>query len=383
MARTIDHVSGGRFVLGIGAGWFEPDYAEYGYAFGTRARARRGLAAALPRLRDRLERLTPGAVRGHLPLLIAGGGERILLRLVAEHADLWNCYGTPAEMAHKNAILDEHCAEVGRDPDEIERTVLLEDDEATLAEGYHEAGMTHLIVTLSAPALRRRATRAPVRLARSGDGVTPLAARPWPAGGRRSPTRSAARRSGRAVRARPRARARAARDVLAEGLHPAHAPLPRRLPLLHVRAAAAARRALLPDARRGARDRARRAAHAGCHEALFTLGDKPELRYRAAREELDRLGFPTTAAYLAHCAGARAAGDGAAAAREPRHPRRRRAARAARGLGLAGDHARDRERPPVAARHAALRLARQAARGAARRDRPRRAPARSRTRAAS
>ncbi|MDX6561167.1 MAG: hypothetical protein QOD65_981 [Gaiellales bacterium] len=151
MARTIDHVSGGRFVLGIGAGWFEPDYLEYGYEFGSARDRVEALAAALPRLRDRLRRLSPQPVHGHLPLLIAGGGERILLRLVAEHADLWNCYGTPAEMAHKNAILDEHCASIGRDPDEIERTVLLEDDEATLAEDYHKAGMTHLIVTLSAP----------------------------------------------------------------------------------------------------------------------------------------------------------------------------------------------------------------------------------------
>jgi probable F420-dependent oxidoreductase len=151
MARTIDHVSGGRFVLGIGAGWFEPDYVEYGYRFGTARERVEALAAALPRMRDRLRRLSPQPVRGYLPLLIAGGGERILLRLVAEYADIWNCYGTPAEMAHKNAILDEHCASVGRDPDEIERTVLLEDDEATLAEDYHKAGMTHLIVTLSAP----------------------------------------------------------------------------------------------------------------------------------------------------------------------------------------------------------------------------------------
>ena len=86
---------------------------------------------------------------------------------------------------------------------------------------------------------------------------------------------------------RARSARRAPRHVLAQGLHPAHDALPRRLPLLHVRAAAAAGRALLPDARGGAGDR-RAGAAAGCHEALFTLGDKPELRYRAAREELDR-----------------------------------------------------------------------------------------------
>jgi probable F420-dependent oxidoreductase len=151
MARTIDHVSGGRFVLGIGAGWFEPDYVEYGYAFGGVRDRLDALAEALPRLRARLRSLSPQPVRGHLPLLIAGGGERVLLRLVAEYADIWNCYGTPAELAHKSAILDEHCARVGRDPAEIERTVLLEEDEANHADGYHKAGMTHLIVTLAAP----------------------------------------------------------------------------------------------------------------------------------------------------------------------------------------------------------------------------------------
>jgi alkanesulfonate monooxygenase SsuD/methylene tetrahydromethanopterin reductase-like flavin-dependent oxidoreductase (luciferase family) len=102
-------------------------------------------------MRARLRRLAPAPLRGRIPLLVAGGGERVMLALVAEHADLWNCYGTPAELAHKSAILDEHCARIGRDPGEIERTVLLDDDETAFADGYLKAGMTHLIVTLSAP----------------------------------------------------------------------------------------------------------------------------------------------------------------------------------------------------------------------------------------
>ena len=111
--------------------------------------------------------------------------------------------------------------------------------------------------------------------------------------------RRAARRPARGG-ARAAARRRA-RHLLAEGLHPADDALPRRLRLLHVRPAAAARRAGVPDARRGAGDRPRRRA-AGCTEALFTLGDKPELRYKVARAELAELGCETTLEYLGRVA---------------------------------------------------------------------------------
>ena len=91
------------------------------------------------------------------------------------------------------------------------------------------------------------------------------------------------------------------RHLLAEGLHPADEALPGRLPLLHVRAAAAPRRAAYMTADEVLAV-AREGAEAGCHEALFTLGDKPELRYRAAREELAALGCETTIEYLARMA---------------------------------------------------------------------------------
>jgi probable F420-dependent oxidoreductase len=150
MARTVDHLSGGRLYLGIGSGWFERDYDEYGYDFGT-ARGRLGaLGDALPRIKSRLAKLNPGPV-GALPILIGGGGEKVTLRLVAEHADAWNTFGPPESYAHKNAVLDQRCAEVGRDPSEIERTVGIGAHEVDNAEAFLDAGATHLIVMTGHP----------------------------------------------------------------------------------------------------------------------------------------------------------------------------------------------------------------------------------------
>ena len=112
MARTIDHLSDGRFILGIGSGWFERDYTEYGYQFGTAIERLHLLRDALPVIEDRLGKLTPGPV-GSMPLLIGGSGEKVTLKLVAQHADAWNSFGPPDNFAAKNAILDQWCAEVG------------------------------------------------------------------------------------------------------------------------------------------------------------------------------------------------------------------------------------------------------------------------------
>jgi probable F420-dependent oxidoreductase len=121
MARTVDHISGGRLILGIGSGWFERDYTEYGYEFGTAGGRLDDLAEALPRIEKRLGRLNPAPTRD-IPVLIGGGGEKKTLKLVARHADIWHVFGDFAEIERKSAILARHCADIGRDPGEIERS---------------------------------------------------------------------------------------------------------------------------------------------------------------------------------------------------------------------------------------------------------------------
>ena len=151
MARTIDHVSGGRFTLGIGSGWFERDYDEYGYEFGTAVERLHKLGDDLPVIKERLDKLNPGPVNGHLPLLIGGGGEKVTLRLVAEHADGWNTFGPAENFAHKNGVLDDWCAKVGRYPAEVERTVAIGPDAVGTWEALAEAGATHFIVMTGHP----------------------------------------------------------------------------------------------------------------------------------------------------------------------------------------------------------------------------------------
>ena len=165
-------------------------------------------------------------------------------------------------------------------------------------------------------------------------------------------------RAGRVVRASARTLARPARDVLAEGLHPAHAPLPGRLPLLHVRAPAATRRALLPDARTRCSRSPTPAGSRGATKRCSRSVTSPSCATAAARDELDRLGFarprPTWRSAPASCC------VRPVCCRTPTPAfSTTTSCRACARWRVAGHHARDGVRAPVGARRAALRLARQ------------------------
>jgi probable F420-dependent oxidoreductase len=145
--RTIDHISGGRVILGIGSGWFEKDYDEYGYEFGTAVSRLRALERDLPLIRSRLAKLNPPPL-GRVPILIGGGGEKITLRLVAEHAQMWHSFGDVETYRHKAGVLEEWCRKVGREPDEIEHTWVVEAGRVETADDLRAAGVSHFIMGL-------------------------------------------------------------------------------------------------------------------------------------------------------------------------------------------------------------------------------------------
>ena len=139
MATTLDHISGGRAVLGIGGAWFETEHRAYGLEFGGSPGERlRWLEEAVKIMRGMLHGETPSGdrfytthrvrndpqpVQARLPILIGGGGEKRTLRIVARYADACNVGGGFDNVKRKDEILRRHCEEVGRDESEIERTV--------------------------------------------------------------------------------------------------------------------------------------------------------------------------------------------------------------------------------------------------------------------
>ena len=181
IVATLDVLSGGRAVCGIGAAWFEREHRAYGWPFPPLAERYDQLADALellplmwgkgaPPFSGRTIEVTeavcyPRPLQDRVPILVGGSGERRTLRLVAQHADACNLFGDPDTVRRKVEVLHRHCAEVGRNPTDIEVTVLSTADAPTVEDhvgryrGYAEVGVDTVIVNVpeltSAEPLRR------------------------------------------------------------------------------------------------------------------------------------------------------------------------------------------------------------------------------------
>jgi F420-dependent oxidoreductase-like protein len=190
IAGTIDDLSEGRLVLGVGAGWQLNEHAAYGIELGSVRERLDRFEESLAVLRGLLSEETTTVdgkhysvtdapqvmvTRPRVPILIGGTGEQRMLGIVAQHADEWNCWSTPEVFAHKSKVLDEHCARIGRDPKTIHRTtqaIILLDQEPGEARHpviggspaqivdtigqWRESGLDELLIpTLGTPAEAR------------------------------------------------------------------------------------------------------------------------------------------------------------------------------------------------------------------------------------
>lgn len=176
MATTVDIISGGRLILGLGAGWFELEHQEYGIPFHTIGTRLRRLDEALELIKSLWTNERSNFLGKHFqladasfnpkplqrprpPILVGATGEEVALKIVAKHADIWNSFGTPEVFRHKIARLNEHCAVIGRDPATIEKSVLISaanspglsaiSDARRQIDEYVAAGVTHIIFSVA------------------------------------------------------------------------------------------------------------------------------------------------------------------------------------------------------------------------------------------
>jgi probable F420-dependent oxidoreductase len=150
MARTVDHISDGRLILGIGAGWFERDYDEFGYAFGTAGSRLAELDAAMPRIKARWAKSNPVPTR-EIPILIGGGGEKKTLRIVGEHGNMWHAFGDAATIGRKSQILDEWCGKAGRPASAVVRSTGVDQAPDKQAQALLDVGVSLFTIGVNGP----------------------------------------------------------------------------------------------------------------------------------------------------------------------------------------------------------------------------------------
>jgi probable F420-dependent oxidoreductase len=122
MARTVDHISGGRLILGVGAGWYEKDYASYGFEYGNWKSRFDEFDAGLIRIENRMNELTPAPLHT-IPILIGGSGAKRTIPAIARHGDMWHSFLPIDEFRTASALVDKQAAEAGRNGADIERSV--------------------------------------------------------------------------------------------------------------------------------------------------------------------------------------------------------------------------------------------------------------------
>jgi len=174
MATTIDRISNGRVIVGMGAGWLEDEHTQFGIPYPSRGDRGRMLDEACQvmialwtqeqanfegryyTLKEAYHEPKP-VQKPHPYLLIGGSGEKLTLRTIAKYAQEWNFNGKgPEEFTHKRRVLEAHCEDVGRNPDEIERSVQFRAGPSAaeliaMGQSYLDVGATHLVFTCPQP----------------------------------------------------------------------------------------------------------------------------------------------------------------------------------------------------------------------------------------
>jgi F420-dependent oxidoreductase-like protein len=172
IATTVDIISAGRLILGLGAGWFELEHKEYGIPFHTVGGRLSRLDEALRMIKllwtqelanfngkhFKLENASfnPKPIqKPHPPIMIGASGEKVALGIVAEHAQMWNWAGNPEVLRTKIARLEDHCRRIVRDPATIEKSVLVAgtfalNEARQRIQAYTEIGVTHIVFSITA-----------------------------------------------------------------------------------------------------------------------------------------------------------------------------------------------------------------------------------------